>query len=171
MTSTESRARQTTALQELRRVHRTLVLVVLTMAAGAMLFIALGLLIIDSSRARGVSVDFRNIMYGSALVLALASVFVRRTMFQMSRLQSITERRGVEAVPARLMKGTILSASLGELIVSLGFVLGLLGGDRFDVVRFGVVSIAVVLFALPKRNAWIKAIEYLDHSSHYHTDA
>ena len=160
-----------TASTQLRRVQQRALLLVLASAASTLLFMALGFIVVDPSKANGVTLEFRNIMYGSAFVLALASVFARRAMFQMSLLQSIATKRGIPGVLNHLMRATIISAALGEMIAMLGLLLGILGGDRFDVVRFCVVAFAIVLFSLPKREAWARVVEYLHPSRHYSVDA
>ena len=162
---------ETTASKQLLLVQRKALVVVLANAASTLMFIALGFILINQTKPVGVTLEIRNIMYGSALVLALASVFARRTMFQMGRLQSVATKRGVTGVLNHLMRATVISAALGETIALLGLVLGIMGGDRFDVVRFCVVACAVVLFSAPKRDAWARMIEYLDQSRHYTVDA
>lgn len=166
LTSTEI-----SAPKRLLLVQRKATLLVIANAASTLMLMALGFIVVDQSKANGVTLELRNIMYGSALVLALASVFARRAMFQMSRLQSIATKRGVPGVLSHLIRATIISAALGEAIALLGLLLGTLGGDRFDVVRFCVVAFAVVLLSLPKREAWVRVVEYLDQSRHYPADA
>ena len=160
-----------TASKRLLLVQRKALLVVIANAASTLMLMALGFIVTDQSKANGVTLQFRNIMYGSALMLALASVFARRAMFQMGRLQAIATKRGVPGVLNHLMRAIVISVALGETIAVLGLLLGILGGDRFDVVRFCIVACAVVLFSLPKREAWARMVEYLDQSRHYSVDA
>ena len=160
-----------TAQQRLPAVQRNALMIVVSIVASILLCMALGFVIVDQAKARGVTVQFRNIMYGSAFVLALASVFVRRAMFHMGRLRSVATSRGVQGVLSHLMRVTVISAALGETIALLGLLLGILGGDRFDVVRFCVVALAVVLFSIPRRAAWAQVVEYLDPGRHYSVDA
>lgn len=94
-----------------------------------------------------------------AIVLfGLGAVALRRTRFAPARLQDIASLRGVSGLLTTLQKTTLLVASLGGAIAIMGFIITMNTGDPQDMLRFGVIAAAVLLYAYPRRKAWRRVV-------------
>ena len=94
------------------------------------------------------------------IFLALGATALRRTQLRWLRLQSVGEARGVEGLLKHLFSVTLISAALAEAIGVLALIVGLLTGEQFYVLVFGLVAIVVLLSSYPRRMAWERAAEY-----------
>lgn len=94
------------------------------------------------------------------IFLALGATALRRTQLRWLRLQAIGETRGVEGVLKHLLTVTLISAALAEAIGVLALLVGILTGEQFYVLVFGLVAIVVLLSSYPRRMAWERAAEY-----------
>ena len=95
----------------------------------------------------------------SIVVFGLGAVTLRRTRFSAARLQDIASLQGTGGLLATLQKTTILVAALGEAIAVMGFIITVLTGDRSDMLRAGVIAIAVLFYAYPRRAAWQREVQ------------
>ena len=107
----------------------------------------------------------------SIVVFGLGAVTLRRTRFSAARLQDIAALRGTGGLLATLQKTTILVAALGEAIAVMGFIITVLTGDRSDLLRAGVIALAVLFYAYPRRAAWERVVELTRQNSGASDDA
>ena len=94
------------------------------------------------------------------IFLALGSTALRRTQLRWLRLQAVGEARGVEGLLKHLFVVTLISAALAEAIGVLALMVGILTGEQFYALVFGVVAMVVLLSSYPRRMAWERAAEY-----------
>ena len=76
------------------------------------------------------------------------------------KLEVVAATRGVEGLIKHLLNATILAAAIAEVIGALALVVVFFGGDQNDVIRLGVVALAVSLYNYPRRWAWQRAADY-----------
>lgn len=88
------------------------------------------------------------------IFLGFGAVVLRRTRFAPMRLQDIASLRGTAGLLETLQRTTLYVTLLAVLIAIVGFVISLLTGDGRDMLYFGIISIAVLLYAYPRRAAW-----------------
>lgn len=93
------------------------------------------------------------------LFLGLGAIFLRRTRFNALRLQAVADLRGTRGLLATLQKTTVLVAVIGGAISLLGFVLAVRSGFASDMLKAGVVALAVLFYAYPRREAWRRVVE------------
>jgi hypothetical protein len=93
------------------------------------------------------------------LFFGLGSVVLRRVRLNAARLQDIAGLWGERALLASLFKTTLFIAALGGAIAALGFVAYLLSRDPLDMLKAGVVAVAVLLYCYPRRAAWRRVLE------------
>jgi hypothetical protein len=103
----------------------------------------------------------RITFYVAALFLAIGSFTFRRTQLRWFKLQAVAGIRGREGLVKYLANITLASVAMAELIGLLGLVLSFLGGDRRDVLTFGLVAMIVALASYPRRIAWERTTNYL----------
>jgi hypothetical protein len=99
-------------------------------------------------------------MYGALWIaiagLGLGAIALRRMRFGALRLQTIAEARGASALLATLQKTTALVALFGLAIALVGFLLFLRSTDQWDMLKAGVIAVAILLYTYPRRAAWQK---------------
>jgi len=145
---------------ELARRHRAANLAV-------QLLVTLSLLLVVLAYA-GVRLPLEHLQlppaaYGSLwiaiLFLGLGAIAFRRSRFNAVRLQDVADLGGPAALVATLQTTTLLLAALAGTAALLGFVLYSVWREPSDMLKAGVVAVAVLLYAYPRRAAWRKVVE------------
>ena len=140
-----------TVQDELTRRHRAAVTVIICVFA---LILLLALL----SFARMFDIDTSGSLAGALriviAVFGLGAVVLRRTMFSAMRLKDIAALGGPAALLETLYKTTVYVALLAAAIAVMAFVMSLATSDPADMIWFGLVAVAVLLYAYPRRSAW-----------------
>jgi len=102
-------------------------------------------------------------LYGTLWIVVLffgfGAVALRRTRSQTARLQDIAALRGTSGLLASLAKTATLIALVGGAIAVVGFLIFLGWRDPLDMLKAGVVSIAVLLYGYPRRESWRRVVE------------
>ena len=139
--------------------HRTALTLVIALAMSIVIYTGVGLLILNL-RDTGTQVEPPYAFYAAAAVLAIGSILVRRAQLHRMKLEVVAATRGVEGLIKHLLNATILAAAIAEVIGALALVVVFFGGDQNDVIRLGVVALAVSLYNYPRRSAWQRAADY-----------
>jgi hypothetical protein len=87
------------------------------------------------------------------VILGVGAVAFRRTRFSAMRLRDIAALRGTSGLLETLYTTTICVALIGGVIALMGFVISLMTDER-NMIYFGVIAAAVLLYAYPRRAAW-----------------
>ncbi len=107
----------------------------------------------------------------AVLFFGLGAVALRRTRFMAMRLQDIAALEGPSGLLASLQKTTILVALIGGAIAVMGFIVWTLTGESYDMLRAGLVAVAVLLYCYPRRTAWQRVVEQSESTSGVAEDA
>jgi hypothetical protein len=140
-------------------VHRKAQIIVLAMTISVLICTVIGFWLAGSqavTRTGQMPVAF----IVGVIFLALGSTALRRTQLRWLRLQTVGEARGVEGLLKHLFTVTLISVALAEAIGVLALLVGILTGEQFYVLVFGVVAMVVLLSSYPRRTAWERAAEY-----------
>ena len=140
-------------------VHRTALTLVLALTMSIVVYTGVGLLVL-SLRGTQIQAQLPYAFYAAAAVLAIGSLMVRRVQLHRMKLEDVATTRGVEGLIKHLLNTTILSAAIAEIIGVLALLVAFFGGDQNDVIRLGVVALAVSLYNYPRRSAWQRAVDY-----------
>jgi len=140
-------------------VHRTALTLVLALTMSIVVYTGAGLLIL-SLRGTQIQANPPYVFYAAAAALAIGSLLVRRAQLHRMKLEGVAATRGVEGLIKHLLNTTILSAAIAEIIGVLALLVAFFGGDQNDVIRLGVVALAVSLYNYPRRSAWQRAVDY-----------
>jgi predicted lysophospholipase L1 biosynthesis ABC-type transport system permease subunit len=92
------------------------------------------------------------------LVFGLGAFVLRRTKFAALRLQDIAAVQGPSALLRTLQDTTIQVASIGGAIALMGFIITILRGNWFDMLRATGVAAIVLIYCYPIRSAWQRAL-------------
>ena len=139
--------------------HRTALTLVIALALSIVIYTGVGLLILNL-RAGTPQGQLPYSFYAAAAVLAIGSILLRRAQLHRVKLEVVAGKRGVEGLIKHLLNATILAAAIAEVIGVLALVVAFFGGDKNDVIRLGVVALAVSLYNYPRRSAWQRAVDY-----------
>lgn len=149
---------------ELARRHRMAAMVVgallgLTVALMAIAFVS------SESLHRPGDPSLAMALWISILIFGLGSFVLRRTRFQAARLQDIAALRGMQGLLRALQGTTIQIAFIGGAIALMGFMVMIMTGNKYDMLRAGGVAIIVLLYAYPQRAAWQRLLKAIEQSN------
>jgi hypothetical protein len=99
------------------------------------------------------------------LIFGLGSFVLRRTRLQGMRLQDIAALRGLSGLLATLQGTTIQVAFIGGAIALMGFVVMIMTGNKYDMLRAGGVAIIVLLYSYPLRASWQRVVRAIEQQS------
>lgn len=139
--------------------HRTALTLVLAFAMSIVIYAGVGVLVL-SMRGANPRAEVPYAFYGAAAILAIGSIIIRRAQLHRVKLEVVGATRGVEGLIKHLLNATILAAAMAEIIGVLALLVAFLGGDRSDVIRLGVVALAVSIYNYPRRSAWQQVVDY-----------
>lgn len=86
--------------------------------------------------------------------LGIGAIVFRRTRFTAMRLQDIAALRGVSGLLETLQTTTIIVALIAAFVAVLGLLITVMTGAGTDMLYFGAIAAAVLLYAYPRRAAW-----------------
>jgi hypothetical protein len=145
---------------ELTRRHRAAATVV---SALITLTLALAALAVAGVRPRGALNFIDQTVYVALwiviLFIGLGAIALRRMRFGALRLETIAAYKGAPALLATLQKTTVLVALFGLVIAVIGYLLFVRSGDAFDMLKAGVIAVAILLYSYPRRAAWQRVLE------------
>ncbi|HSQ20942.1 MAG TPA: hypothetical protein VLR92_11280 [Blastocatellia bacterium] len=144
---------------EVTAAHRTALTLVMALAMSIVIYTGVGLLILNL-RGANPQAQLPYSFYAAAAVLAIGSILLRRTQLHRIKLEAVAGTRGVEGLIKHLLNATMLAAAIAEVIGVLALVVAFFGGDQSDVIRLGIVAMAVSLYNYPRRSAWQRAVDY-----------
>jgi peptidoglycan/LPS O-acetylase OafA/YrhL len=156
---------QTESIQaELARRHRTA-----AMVTGALLGLTIALCAIafvySESLHRPGDPSLAMALWIAIFIFGLGSFVLRRTRFQSARLQDIAGLRGLSGLLAALQSTTIQVALIGGAIALMGFLVMIMTGNRYDMLRAGGVAAIVLLYVYPQRSAWQRLVRAIEQQS------
>lgn len=149
---------------ELTRRHRTAAMVVGALFGLDLALIAIGFVNAESLHRPG-DPSLAMALWISILVFGLGSFVLRRTRFQAARLQDIAALRGKSGLLATLQGTTIQIAFIGGAIALMGFVVMIMTGNKYDMLRAGGVAAIVLISAFPQRAAWQRLVSSVEQQS------
>lgn len=138
---------------ELARRHRAAVRVVIAVFVLTLLLVAVALTgALDG--ALSFNPTAANSLRLSVIFIGVGALVFRRTRFSAMRLRGIGALRGASGLLETLQLTTIYVALAGGVVALLGFVITLMTGDGMDMIYFGAIAAAILLYAYPRRAAW-----------------
>src|SRR5918997_874343 len=148
---------------ELARRHRTAAMVVgallgLTVALVGIAFFA------EASLYRPGDRSLAMALWITIMVFALGFFVIRRTRFNSMRLQDIAALRGISGLLATLQSTTIQVAFIGGAIALMGFIVTIMTGNKFDMLRAGGVALIVLIYSYPQRAAWQRVVRAIEET-------
>lgn len=148
---------------ELEKRYRTAATVVIAQIITALL-LTVAAFFIAQSFDNSVTSESMSALWFTILFIAVGAFLLRRFLFNWDRLKNIAIIKGIPGVLQTLQINSILLGSLGEIIVVIGFLLAVLGGNKWDMFRAAAVALIVFLANFPRRSTWEKIVANLEKS-------
>lgn len=102
----------------------------------------------------GVPQTLPYVLWIVLLVIAIGAFLLRRVMFNPQVLRDTATMKGAVGVIKNLQFKTILISALGETIALIGFVISLMSGDKYDMLRAAAVALIVFFISFPRKKGW-----------------
>ena len=97
-------------------------------------------------------------LWATILLVAAGSFVLRRMLFSWERLKSVALLKGIPGLLDNLQANTILLGALGEVVAIMGFLVAVLSGNKFEMLRAGAISLIVFLMNFPRKSVWQKIL-------------
>lgn len=150
--------------KELARRHRTAAMVVGALLGLTVALVGIALAASESLYRPGHDPSLAMALWITILVFGLGSFVLRRTRFQPMRLQDIAALRGLSGLLATLQSTTIQIAFIGGAIALMGFLVMIITGNKYDMLRAGGIAAIVLLYSYPQRSAWQRVLQGVEQS-------
>ena len=159
--TTRAEETQAAALEaRVAEAQRKASMIVMAITASIVLYVAIAFYIVSLRQPSGLTEQTRIGFYAAAAFLAFGSIFYRRTQMGRTRLEVVAGLRGIEGLLKHFFQVTVVCVAMADLIGVLALLVSFSGGAPNEIVRFGVVAIAVALYNYPRRRSWQQAAAY-----------
>src|SRR5215210_2104686 len=98
------------------------------------------------------------------LFFGLGAIALRRTRFAAMRLQDIAGLRGISGLLKTLEGTTVQVAMLTLAIALMGFIGTILTSNEYEMLRAGLVALAVLLYCYPRLLAWQRVVRGIEQT-------
>lgn len=95
------------------------------------------------------------------IFIAVGALLARRFFYSWERLKNIKLLRGQDGLLQALQINAIMLGAISELVAVLGFVITIMSGSVFDMVRAEAVALITFLINFPRKSVWNRIVESL----------
>jgi hypothetical protein len=155
--------RTESAHSELTRRHRAAARVVIGLLVLTVALIGVAFAAKDALHRPG-DPSLAMALWVAILVFGLGAFVLRRARFAAMRLQDVAALRGISGLLATLQGTTIQLALIGGAITLMGFIVTMLTGNEYDMLRAGGVAVIVLIYCYPQRTAWQRVVHGLEET-------
>lgn len=148
---------------ELEKRYRTAAFLIFAQIASLLLLVVLAFVLAKSENGRQISDNTRWTLWVAALFAALGSFIIRRMLYRWDRLRDISLLKGISGLIKTLSVNSILLASMAEIVAVIGFVISILTGDAFEMVRAAIIALVVFIINFPRKSIWEKIVKNLEN--------
>jgi hypothetical protein len=149
--------------EELTRRHRRAAMTVAGMLALTFALMAVAVMAGERIRRPG-DPALAMALWIAIAVFGIGSFVFRRTRFAAMRLQDVAALHGITGLLATLYGTTVQVAYIGGLIALMGFIVTILTGNSWDMLRAGGVAVIVLLYSYPVRSAWKRVVHGIEQT-------
>ena len=149
---------------ELIRRHRSASLIVAAFIVLTLVLVVVAFVWHDALYKPFGSPAFPGALRIAILFFGLGAIALRRTRFAAMRLQDIAGVRGISALLKTLQGTTVQVAMLALAIALMGFIGTIMTGNEYEMLRAGLVALAVLLYCYPRRSAWQRVVRGIEQT-------
>jgi hypothetical protein len=95
------------------------------------------------------------------IFIAVGALLARRFFYSWERLKNTKLLRGQDGLLRALQVNAILLGAISEFIAILGFVITIMSGSVFDMIRAEAVALITFLINFPRKSVWSRIVESL----------
>lgn len=148
---------------ELEKRYRTAAFLIFVQIASLSVFVVLAFVLAKPENGGQISDNTRWTLWVAALFAALGSFIVRRMLYRWDRLHDISLLKGISGLIKTLSVNSILLASMAEIVAVIGFVISILTGNAFEMLRAAVIALVVFIINFPRKSIWEKIVKNLEN--------
>ena len=147
---------------DLEKRYRTTVFIIAGQIILTITFVVVAWIIAPSIQT---NVSSNNLMplWVGALFIAIGTFVLRRVLFRWDRLRDIVLLKGISGLLQNLQRNAILLSAMAELIALIGFVIAVMSGNPYEMLRAGAISLVVFLINFPRKPVWEKIVANLEN--------
>lgn len=97
-------------------------------------------------------------LWVAIIFLAVGAFVMRRMFFRWDRLKDITVLKGISGLLRTLQINAVILAAFATLSAIIGFVIALLTGEMFEMLRAVIVALIVFYINFPRKAVWEKIV-------------
>jgi len=147
-------------LAGLEKRYKTTVFIVSAQILSAVIFLFAAWLVTRSREF--VSENSYMTLWLVILFVSAATFVLRRQLFGWERLKNATLLKGVSGLIGMLQINTILLNLFAEIVIIIGFVITILSGNFFDMLRATIIAVIVFALNFPRLSLWKKIVSNLE---------
>jgi len=95
------------------------------------------------------------------IFIAVGALLARRFFYSWERLKNTKLLRGQDGLLQTLQINAILLGAISEFVAILGFVITIMSGSAYDMIRAEVVALITFLINFPRKSVWSRIVESL----------
>lgn len=95
------------------------------------------------------------------IFIAVGALLARRFFFSWERLKNTKLLRGQDGLLQTLQMNAILLGAISEFVAILGFVITIMSGSAYDMIRAEAVALITFLINFPRKSVWSRIVESL----------
>ena len=150
-------------LAELEKRHQTTVII---FAAQILLAFVLTLvaLFITPSAENSLSTETLRTLWIVIIFIAVGTTVLRRFFLSWERLRDIALLKGIQGLLRTLQTNAIILSVLTESVVIVGFLVTFLSGDKYEILRAGLVALILFAINFPRKKVWENIVSGLQEN-------
>lgn len=102
-----------------------------------------------------------SLIWGTIILLTIASFILRRVLFTMERLKRLSDQKNLVQ---GLQINTIFLNLIGVIVAVFGFIIAALSGNKFEIMRAGIISLIIFITNFPRKGVWEGIIQKFEKS-------
>jgi hypothetical protein len=147
---------------ELKRRHRTASMVVVGFIVLTLVLVVVAFVAHEAIYRPSGSTFLAGALRIAILFFGFGAIVLRRTKFAAMRLQDIAALRGISGLLKTLEGTTVQVALLALAIALMGFIGTILTNNEYEMLRAGLIAVAVLLYCYPRRSAWQRVVSGIE---------
>jgi hypothetical protein len=99
-----------------------------------------------------------TMLWVAIIFIAIISFVLRRLFFNWERLRNLALLKGISGVLGNLQINSIVLGAFAEIVAILGFVITILSGNSFDMLRASAIALIVFYINFPRKKVWHRIV-------------
>ena len=122
------------------------------------LVLTLAALFLSPNAESSISPETSRTLWIVIIFIAVGTFLLRRFFLRWDRLRDIALLKGIKGLLRTLQSNAIILSAFIEIIVIIGFVVAFLSGEKFEMLRAGLVALILYAINFPRKSVWEKIV-------------